>query len=110
MYIYLIVVWNTIIHFEKDSSTTKNQRIVTRDQPFPSAAASICIYLYNPRHPVTDKHSNTSTTLKLHMVMSYLVKVGGGTHHFTSHRTTMVENNLYFNCEEYCKMFELCKQ
>ena len=58
MYIYLIVVWNTIIHFERDFSTTKNQRIVTRDQPFPSAAVSV--FCNNPRHPATDKHSNTS--------------------------------------------------
>ena len=104
MYIYLIVVWNTIIHFERDFSTTKNQRIVTRDQPFPSAAVSICIIPDILRRTNTQTHP---TTQKLgHMMMSYLVMVGGGTHHSTTLHSTSNDggNNLYFNCEKY---FEL---
>ena len=78
MYIYLIVIWNNIIHFERDFSTTKNQRIVTRDQPFPSAAVSICIIPDILRRTNTQTHP-TPTTQKLgHMMMSYLVMVGGG--------------------------------
>ena len=95
MYIYLIVVWNTIIHFERDFSTTKNQRIVTRDQPFPSAAVSICIIpdilrrTNTQTHPTTQKLADT--------MMSYLVMVGGGTHHSTTLHSTSNDggNNLF---------------
>ena len=73
MYIYLIVVWNTIIHFEKHFSTTKNQRIVTRDQPFPSAAVSICIIPDILRRTNTQTHPTTQKLGHAHddVLLSY---------------------------------------
>ena len=81
MYIYLIVVRNTIIHFERDFSTTKKPTYRNKGPTLPIRGS---IYLYNPRHPATDKHSNTShDTEKLgHMMMSYLVIDGAFTMYY----------------------------
>ena len=70
MYIYLIVVWNHSFWdglFNNKKPTYRNKG--------PTLPIRGSIYLYNPRHPATDKHSNTShnTEVRSHddVLLSY---------------------------------------